>query len=159
MKIVVFSDSHGDYQRLLRLIRRHMNDVDIFIHLGDGQREFLKIAETLPDKKMLSVSGNCDWSSTGKPAETLHVSGKKILYTHGHAYRVKSGLEMLRGSALSKGAHMALFGHTHISLSSFDGRIYLFNPGSMIRGSGGMKPSYGIIEFTQKGIEPRIVTL
>ena len=135
-----------------------MDDADIFIHLGDGQSEFLKIAGMFPEKKMLSVPGNSDWGS-GKPVGTLHVSGKKILYTHGHTYRVKDGLEILKEAALANGAHIVLFGHTHISMTSFDGKCYLLNPGSVVRGNGGMKPSYGTLEITQKGVEPRIVTL
>ena len=159
MKIVVFSDSHGDYQRLLSLVERHIDDADIFMHLGDGQSEFLKIAGMFPHKKMLSVPGNCDWGSRSKPAEMLHAAGKKILYTHGHIYRVKDHLTMLREAALANDAKIALFGHTHIAMSSFDGRVHLFNPGSITKSSGGIKPSYGIIELTRESINPRIVTL
>ena len=159
LRIVVFSDSHGDCKILSDIIRRHINNADIFIHLGDGQREFLKIAQAFPDKKMLSVPGNCDWGSPTETTKTLHASGRRILYTHGHTYRVKSGIDMLEEAALTQDAQIALFGHTHIPASSFDGRLYLFNPGSIIRGAGGMKPSYGIIDLAKSSIEPRIISL
>ena len=159
LRIIVFSDSHGDYQILSDIIRRHINDTDIFIHLGDGQREFLKITQMFPDKKMLSVPGNCDWAGSTETTKILHVSGRKILYTHGHTYRVKSGLDMLKEAAIAQDAHIALFGHTHIPASSFDGRLHLFNPGSVIRGAGGINPSYGIIELSKNSVEPRIMSL
>ena len=159
LKIVVISDSHGDDQKLSELIHRHINDAGIFIHLGDGQREFSKIAQMFPDKKMLSVPGNCDWGGSSQTTKILNVSGRKILYTHGHTYRVKSGLDLLKEAAMTKDVHIALFGHTHVPVSSFDGKLYLLNPGSMIGGVGGTKCSYGIIELTKDSIEPRIVSL
>jgi len=159
VKIVVFSDSHGDSHRLWSLIQLHSDDTDIFIHLGDGRREFLDIAKNLPSKNMLSVPGNCDISAGTASVSVLDVCGKKILYTHGHTSRVKDGLDILRERALAQNAHIALFGHTHKALSHFDGRLYLFNPGSLTRGFGGIKPSYGIIEIGGEEINPCIITL
>jgi len=160
VKIVVFSDSHGDYHRLWGIVQLHINDTDIFMHLGDGRREFLEIVDSLPEKKMLSVPGNCDiGAGAAASIAVLDVCGKRILYTHGHTCRVKDGLDILRERALAQNADMALFGHTHNARSHFDGRLYMFNPGSLIRGFGGVKPTYGIIEIFEDEIRPAIITL
>ena len=57
--------------------------------------------------------------------------------------------------AASVGADAVFFGHTHIPHSSCEyvgeKRIQLFNPGS-IGGGYGIKPSYGVINITEKGI-------
>lgn len=38
-RAIVFSDSHGDYDALERIMERHCENAELFIHLGDGERE------------------------------------------------------------------------------------------------------------------------
>ena len=57
MKYLVVSDSHGDRQILVDLVRHFENSVDFFIHCGDSE---------LPAKDELwnvfhVVGGNCDY--------------------------------------------------------------------------------------------------
>ncbi len=70
-----------------------------------------------------------------------------ILYTHGDAYGVKSGLEKLLLAGSERGARLVLFGHTHERHAEKVGDIYLFNPGSL-----GKAGSYGICELSEKEI-------
>ena len=37
MRVIVFSDSHGNYDVLEKIMERHKDDGDVFIHLGDGE--------------------------------------------------------------------------------------------------------------------------
>lgn len=39
LRAVVFSDSHGNYDVLERIMERHKDNAGLFIHLGDGERE------------------------------------------------------------------------------------------------------------------------
>ena len=36
MRAIVFSDSHGNYDVLEKIMERHLEDAELFIHLGDG---------------------------------------------------------------------------------------------------------------------------
>ena len=59
MKIIVFSDSHGNFNALYRVMEMH-RDARAFFHLGDGQRELDDIEALYPEKEFHSVCGNCD---------------------------------------------------------------------------------------------------
>ena len=55
MRVIVFSDSHGNYDVLEKIMERHKDDGDVFIHLGDGEREFELLTYVYNDKKLLFV--------------------------------------------------------------------------------------------------------
>ena len=42
-RAIVFSDSHGDYDVLERIMERHRENAELFIHLGDGERDICGI--------------------------------------------------------------------------------------------------------------------
>ena len=101
-----------------------------------------------------SVRGNCDYSLHGIdfpcPEECLtSIGGHLAFLTHGADYGVKGGIGRLVFAAASKGAEIALFGHTHLPflqtlpVGTQIGEImlshpmYLFNPGSLGEGSFG----------------------
>jgi putative phosphoesterase len=156
VRIIVLSDSHGDYEQLAYIIGNHRGDADMFLHLGDGEEEFLELANVCPEKEMRCVRGNCDWHSSAQITGILQVYGKKIMYTHGHGYQVKNGLSILRSAAQGLGAKVVLFGHTHTALSSFEDGVYLINPGSI---AVGRKRSYAIVDISEGDIKPRIIQL
>ncbi len=62
MRILVLSDSHGDFRRMYRVIEQH-KDIDNIFFLGDGIKEFEDICDLYPQKKFHYVSGNCDFMS------------------------------------------------------------------------------------------------
>ncbi len=141
MKFIVVSDSHGHFEKLNSVIEKH-SDIETVFFLGDGIREFEDIMDIYSSKKFYCVSGNCDLMSL-KPSTNLAVlSEGKILYTHGDAYGVKTGLGKLTLQAQKQGALLALFGHTHLPFFEKREDIYLFNPGSL-----GSLGSYGICEI------------
>ncbi len=152
MRILVISDSHGDYNSVRNAVLAHM-DAEVIIHCGDGERESENLRRDFPDKAVYSVKGNCDWGSTLPIEETITLGGKKIMYTHGHAYSVKSGYSMIKNEARRRGADILLFGHTHNALNEYEDGLYIMNPGSI----HGWMSSYGIIDITDKGIMTNII--
>ena len=143
MKILVFSDSHGNEKFLLNAVRKHKN-ADIIVFCGDGHREISDLQRTLPNKVYLAVRGNCDWNCSYPMLLTYTAAGKKLLITHGHAHYVKDGLSRLVALAHKEEADILLFGHTHHQLTTADGRMLIMNPGSI--GFGGQ---FGVIEIDE----------
>jgi putative phosphoesterase len=157
LRVIVFSDSHGN-AGILREIARSQPDAEVFIHLGDGEREFDSLRESYPDKILRSVRGNGDWSSTSKLMDTLVLEKKRILFVHGHTFRAKQSSDMILAEAQLMGADIALYGHTHVAMTDYVDGIYLLNPGSVSLPRHG-NPTYGVIDITDAGIVPFIVTL
>lgn len=155
MRIVVFSDSHNNFAGMLAVVDARP-DGDLFIHLGDGEREFADLQALYPQKRMLGVAGNCDWGSVGKLVDTALCGGVKVFFTHGHTFGVKGGLENLLRAARTMGAEVALFGHTHVAVTGYDNGLHYMNPGSLSRPLRG-SPTYGIVDITAGGIVTHIV--
>ena len=90
MKILVFSDSHGNLDNMIRAVAQEAPD-QIF-HLGDGWRDAQRLHARFPQLPFCHVPGNCDLQP-GTPAERLlEIQGKRILLCHGHTYGVKRSL-------------------------------------------------------------------
>ena len=155
MRIVVFSDSHGDIFQAVEVVRRNEKE-KVFIFLGDGVDELETLKEMYPHKEFIGVRGNCDFFCHLPDEYTMDVDGVKLLCTHGHLYGVKSTHEKLAESARKKGASVALYGHTHKSLVKYDDGLYLVCPGSISRPAD-RYPSYATIDITPKGIFCNIV--
>lgn len=157
MRIIVLSDSHGNVANVRKIIKKHAEDADCFIHLGDGERDCLALMLEYPQLEIHHVCGNCDFYSNARSLEILRKGGKKIMYTHGHHYHVKQGLNELLYAAQGNDADVVLYGHTHIPESDYiDGR-YLLNPGSC---SGHEHPpTYAMLDLTKAGIVPVLVKL
>lgn len=151
MRVVVFSDSHGNYDVLERIMKRHKEDGDYFIHLGDGEREFELITYVYSGEKFLFVSGNCDWGTDRPDYDIVKIGGKTIFFTHGARFGVKGDLNIAKLFARKNEADILLFGHTHIAMTDYDDGLYIMNPGSCGRPREGA-PSYGIIDITDAGI-------
>ncbi len=158
MRAVVFSDSHGNYDILETIMERHKDNADIFIHLGDGEREIELIQYVYNDKKIYFVSGNCDWGTDKPDYDIIKFGGKTIFFTHGARFGVKDNLNIAKIFARKNEADILLFGHTHIAMTDYDDGLYIMNPGSCGRPrSGG--PSYGIIDITEAGIAMHTVEI
>ena len=145
MRIVVFSDSHNDFDVLCRAVRAQPQ-ADMFLHLGDGQDEFDELREKFPDKRMMFVRGNCDWGSRAESEAVVTLGDRKIFLTHGHMYDVKRGTEKLRSKAKALGVDVACFGHTHNAATWRVDGVYMLNPGS-IAFPRGTPPTYGVIDI------------
>ncbi len=155
MRIIVFSDSHGN----LKFARRALKEsgrVDFILHAGDHYRDGLELAaETgLP---VHAVLGNCDGFDEGPTEVFLETEGGVILLVHGHT----GGMPGHRfGKLLARagecGAKLVVFGHTHTVEMIKESGVLFFNPGSISRPRDQTRPSYGILEVRGKEIIPNI---
>ena len=155
MRILVISDSHGQYGVLRELLKKEKYDV--IYHCGDleGGED---IIPGLAGCNMVAVKGNCDYTYS-LPSETvLKVGNHKIFMTHGHGYRVKYDLLRLRLAAEAAGCDFALFGHTHMPVLTCEGGVTIMNPGSIsYPRQDGKAYTYGILEVDKNGyITPQI---
>ena len=159
MKLIVMSDSHGDYKTVLQIVEKYKDDDVMFLHLGDGDAEFNYIMDKkYPELAHKIVCGNCDCSYTLKDEEIFTVEGKKIFMTHGHRYDVKTDLNCLFFAGREENADIVLYGHTHCPKIDYQDGMYIINPGSIHMGYFG-SGTYATIEVRKDGILPNIVKL
>ena len=132
MRILIISDSHGNVENLVYVIKN--TDYDKIFFLGDGIKDILTI-EGLDRSKLLLVKGNNDISNIVPDFVVEEIEGKKFFITHGHLYSVKYGINKLMDVAHSSGANVVIYGHTHIALQTQmpDGTVCI-NPGSISKG-------------------------
>lgn len=149
MRVLVLSDSHGDVYKLRRAIDSQPT-AKLIVFLGDGEYDIDSVECRVP---VIKVRGNCDFGSSLPLNFTDEVCGKKIYCTHGFRENVKYTTENLISVAKSHGAHIALYGHTHVPVTSYDGGLYLVNPGSVREGS------FAVIDITGSGIMPIIMKI
>lgn len=142
MKILVFSDSHGNISHMANMVEREAPD-RIF-HLGDMVRDAEALAERFPAIPLESVCGNCDLGTLEPPKKLLEVRGRRILMTHGHIYQVKVGIGTAVLAAREMGADILLFGHTHEAMCDREDGLWILNPGSC---RGMFRPTCGLIEL------------
>lgn len=154
MRILVVSDTHGDFQTFNRVVLSQPK-AEVIFHLGDGEEQAESIKLAYPDKMMVNVRGNCDWGSSLPVTQTITLEGKTMFATHGHLYNVKFDYEEIIFEAKSQKADILLFGHTHTAMTDYDDGLYIMNPGSL-HGSGG---TYGIIDITPAGIVTNILNV
>lgn len=151
---MVFSDSHGQAEKMLNAIAQ--GAPDMIIHLGDGGRDVDKIEKQFPQIPLKAVRGNCDFSSDLPETELFSVGKIKLFITHGHVFAVKRTLAPLIDEAIALGVNIVMFGHTHSAISSTVGGLYVLNPGAC----GGFFPSCAEVLIDDKGeIFRRIVNL
>lgn len=135
MKVLIFSDSHGQKQIMAEIAARE--NPSLILHLGDYEEDALG---TFGNIRVLKVKGNCDYNSVEEEVRRFDLGDVKIFMTHGHRYRVKFELDTLTKAALETGANLILFGHTH--------RAYLEKyPSYTIMNPGTPDQSYGVIEI------------
>lgn len=142
MKIVVVSDSHGDYQSLLDIVNKEYG-TDIYIHLGDY---------SIPDYLMsdfLVVKGNNDFGSEFPYFRDI-VIGKnkniKIHFEHGSSFMFLFNKE---NYILEKNCDIFLFGHSHRKESYKEGKTFVFNPGSITKPRDDIKGSYLVLNIKE----------
>ena len=142
-KLVIISDSHGKKESIRRILKSEQ-DCEAVFFLGDGLRDLESVLVDFPRLKVYSVAGNCDYGAP-EPIDGLAVFDHVVIYyTHGHMYGVKYELNTITEASESRGADIALFGHTHSPHSEQYGPVFLFNPGSCGRCYTG-PDTYGVL--------------
>lgn len=154
MKIVVFSDSHGNTLNMKLVAERERPD-RIF-HLGDVTRDAQALAELFPHIPVESVCGNCDYFTEAPNQIIADAVGRRIMLTHGHLYQVKLGIGSAVQAARKAGVDVLAFGHTHDAICYEQDRLWVLNPGSI---RDGYCPSYGVIELSEHSLMCHITEL
>lgn len=153
MRIIVISDTHGRYHALSSVILSNMN-ADAFIHLGDGEEEYLRLIDNFPSvaDKFYYIKGNCDYGSQRPEFLTLEIApGHRILATHGHRFGVNYGNAGILDKAKELRCNIILHGHTHVRCNTYKDGFYILNPGSAAKPRDGFPPSYAFIDLLPDG--------
>ncbi len=143
MKAVVMSDSHKDFDSILKIMNQE-SDANYIIHAGDVQQDIDDMESVWSTLPIAYVLGNNDFFVTNVPTDRLFTLGeKKIFLTHGHMYAVKHSLSLLTKKAKEVSADICIFGHTHTPFLEMRDGIWFLNPGSTRR-------SYATIDFQRE---------
>lgn len=134
-----------------------MGNIDMIIHLGDCIKDIININEKYK-KPMEYVAGNNDWTANNVYDKTLNILGKKIFITHGHHYSVSYGIDNLYEHALSIGADVVLFGHTHMQKIYYKGDMIILNPGS-INFPRDIGPGAAVLTIDENGVDVNMMRL
>ena len=133
LKLVLFSDSHGNVANMADVVR--LEHPDRVLHMGDLARD--------------AVPGNCDGRRPDLPDERrFTLEGCKILMTHGHTYHVKAGPGAAIRAARETGARLLCFGHTHEAFCEFQNGLWIVTPGA----AGSLvQPTYAVAVLEEGG--------
>lgn len=135
MNILVWSDSHGHREYVLRMLDREPDCKTVFF-LGDGIKEAQYAKERYPDRNFILVKGNNDFYSDAQMYAYKHLEGITFMACHGDMLSVRYTLRDLFSKAESVRAHIALYGHTHVpnvQADSYSG-VCAVNPGALCNG-------------------------
>ncbi len=153
MKLLIFSDTHGNYPMAIRAIDQ-AGHFDGIIHLGD-EIEDACIIEQMIGHPVIKVPGNCDHGATAPRDLCRTMADKCVFLTHGDRYGVKNGLAHLHKKALKERAHIVLYGHSHLAaIETIDGIIFI-NPGCLHRSC--TAPSYAVMNIISGTVSAKII--
>lgn len=162
-RLVAVSDSHGMKGALEDAVclALKMGRIDTFVFLGDGLCDLDIVSPSLleenPDMRMIAVRGNCDSTTLVSEKESFLMDGVHMLASHGHTYRVKTGLQNLCFAAREMKASVVLYGHTHIADIQLAHGVWLINPGALCDASTG-KPFFAEVLLGDDGqVEAKLI--
>ena len=145
MKILVFSDSHGNEDNMIRAVERERPfTLDAIVHLGDGWRDAEALHRLYPRIPLEQVPGNCDLGRFEERERVVFFGDCRTLLCHGHTLGVKSSLLRASYEAREHGAQALLDG------------LWLVNPGSI---GDHRRPSYGVLTVEGDKLSPANFTL
>lgn len=120
---------------------------DQVIHLGDMIEDAQEVAYAYPKLPFCMVPGNCDGESMEPAKKQILLAGKRVLLSHGHLWKVKTGLMAAIADARAAQADLLLFGHTHqATYRRLEDGLLLLNPGAS-------RSTYGLIEIVNGNID------
>lgn len=144
MRILVLSDSHGDYFSMKTAIEAQPT-AEAVVFLGDGHLDLERCKPLLEGKRVYAVKGNNDFHCDYPKCQVINEGGMSIYITHGHCEYVKSSLSRLMTVAKENDCPLALYGHTHRQQEdNFDG-VKMFCPGAI------KNDEYGVIDIIENG--------
>ncbi|NLX82664.1 MAG: metallophosphoesterase [Clostridiales bacterium] len=152
MKILLLSDSHGNSEHLaaIKKVLAAQRDVDALLFAGDGHGDMSRLNAACP---VYEARGNCDLFSRQPDEQLLQFGDIKLFLTHGHLYGIKHGLSKLAVAAKTKGARVAIYGHTHLQEINLITGVHCINPGALSSGE------YAILYLDSSGVKAQFFHL
>ncbi len=148
MKIVVISDTHGDFYELKRVAMVE-NGASLYLHAGDveafGGEDISPFA---------AVKGNCDYSFSSFLKEYWALTPYGKLYMRHYPAFDKDELNEL----YDKGVKIFIHGHTHIKENKKYRDMYILCPGSLTRPRDG-SASYMVLDVDKEEVKVEFKTL
>lgn len=144
LRILVLSDSHGDYYSMEKAIKAQPT-AEAVVFLGDGCGDLERCLPLLEGKRTYTVKGNNDAGYDYPKNQVIIEGGVRIYITHGQSELVKFGLSRLIGVANENNCSLALYGHTHNQGEDNGEGVKLFCPGALL------KDEYGVIDIIDGG--------
>jgi len=144
MKILLVSDSHGDYESLDRLYKAYPN-MDLYLHAGDSEQDEWSL------KPFISVRGNCDHYYDFPNYLVIPSPQGNIYIQH---------TPFISSSVISEHkAKIVIHGHTHCRRNEKRNGILYINPGAISYARDKYDGSYAILNIDDNGIEVKFYTL
>ena len=144
MKILLVSDSHGDYQALDQLANTYPN-MDLYLHAGDSEQDEWSI------KPFISVRGNCD-HYYDFPNYLIIPSPIGNIFVQHTPYVSQSLINEHK-------AKIVIHGHTHTRRNEKKSGILYVNPGAISYARDKFDGSYAIIEIESNHVDVKFYTL
>jgi putative phosphoesterase len=156
MRILIFSDTHGDARVMPRVVAAEK--CSLVLHLGDCVADCDALRREFPMIPVWQVAGNDfrDRLSGVQDDYTFELEGVRVFMTHGDRYGGTA--ETVCAAAEARGAAVALFGHTHVAATGVFGGAAFMNPGSPARPRDG-RASYGVLTLENGEFSMEIVRL
>jgi len=170
-RVLVCSDSHGNSQILINILKQFGKDCDAFIFCGDGAGDIAQVlnltqtdkafAECVPEV-MAVVRGNGDPASYPLSMERsivipnrqiLTVNNKNIMIVHGHQEGVSFSMEQFGLAMQMEKCTVGFYGHTHVAWEETFGDYKFVNPGSCSRPRGGQPAGFAIATVEEKFVD------
>lgn len=148
MKIVVFSDAHGNKTIVERIISFNP-DADYIVSLGDSELSI----NFLMDLDIIAIKGNYPRDGGFVFESILKIEDKELFLTHGHKFGVHKSLKKLLHHAMKIECDIVLYGHTHVARVDKVNDLLLINPGSIKSPRSRMVPSYLILNINEGSVE------
>lgn len=131
-RIVVMSDSHGDWEIVEAVKQTYLGKVDAIFHNGDSE---LPADDAIWDGISV-VCGNCDYYGGYPDTLLTDLDGIRIAQTHGHLFSINFGWQKLDYWAQEVEADICLYGHLHVPDAEVRGGTLFLNPGSVSQPRG-----------------------
>lgn len=148
MKVLIVSDTHKKNENYFNVLSLHKPDM--VIHCGDAEGSEYALTEAA-DCPVQIVLGNNDFFSDLPRELELNIGCYKVWVTHGHNYYVSMGNETIKKEAVSRGANIVLYGHTHRPTIDHGSEVIAVNPGSLsYPRQDGHRPSYCLMEIDRE---------
>ena len=142
MKVVVFSDAHGNKEAVKRIIEFNP-DAGYVISLGDSELKH----SFLLDLDIVAIKGNYPRDGGFAYESILELEGKRLFLTHGHKYGVSTDMRKLLAKGMETEVDVVLYGHTHVPKFDNVAGVFYLNPGSIVSQRSNTAPSYLILNI------------